>query len=172
MARGGQAGLTLVEVVLVVGIMALLSVTVLMTLTPPATEAEKAARAFAARVPALSDRAVTTGRTLGFSAEAGETTHAHGQDGWEATETADWPETISVQLTPGDEILPADPPVEGTLLIYRPPGEEAPPPPPAPPVLFSPTGDATPFTLDFEEDGETWRVTVDALGETEVSRAE
>ena len=66
-----QRGLTLVELLVVLVIMALLGAVILGTLPAPVTDTERAARRFAARLPALTDEAVTRGRTLGLEAGAG-----------------------------------------------------------------------------------------------------
>ena len=167
-----QRGLTLVELLVVIAIMALLGAVVVATLPSRTSEAERAARAFASRLPALGDDAVTRGRPLGLDVQDGVVTLSHGPEGWTPLTTEALPEGVRVTIDPADELLPPDPPPRGTLIVYRPPGarEEA-PPPPAPPVAFWPTGETTPFTAVFDG-AERWEVLVDAGGRSEVSRAD
>lgn len=168
---GPQAGLTLIEVLVVIGLMGLMTAIVVLTVPPRAGEAELAARAFSREVASLADQAVVRGRTVGLGeAEGGLSAYAYA-DGWAPSRALAGGEGLRTALTPADEVLPPDPVPTGTLLVYRPPGEEAAPEVPPPPVLFAPTGEVTPFAARFEGDRETWVVTVGAFGEAEVARA-
>ena len=169
-ALARQRGLTLVELLVVIAIMALLGAVVVATLPSRTSEAERAARAFASRLPALGDDAVTQGRPLGLDIKDGVVTLAHGPEGWAPLTTEALPEGVRATIDPADELLPPDPPPRGTLIVYRPPGErEETPPPPPPPVAFWPTGESTAFTARFEGE-ERWMVLVDADGRAEVRR--
>ena len=166
--RARQRGLTLIEALVVIAIMALLTAVVVATAPPGTTDAEAAARAFRQDVIALSDEAVVTGRALGLAGDALSVLVF--TEAWEPARTLGVPVGVRAMLRPADEVLAPDPVPEGTLLIYRPPGEpdeeEAPPPP----VRFGPTGEVTPFAATFADDRDAWRVTVDAFGDAEVIR--
>lgn len=167
-----QRGFTLVELLVVLVVMALLGAVALTTLPPPVSDAERAARAVAARLPALRDEAIVSARPIGIEAGPGLTVLTYEAQGWEPREGVDLPAELRLDLAPADEILPPDPPPDGTLLVYRPPGErDRAPPLPPPPVTFSPTGEVTPFVLEVSG-RERWRVDVDASGGAEVSRAD
>ena len=169
--RGTQSGLTLVEVLAVIALGAVMTAVALMTVPRGGSIAEAAARDFAREVAGLGDMAVTSGRTSGLSGEDGLTIHAY-DDGWKPARKVSVPEGVAVALTPADEILPADPPPTGTLVIYRPPGEEPEEEAPPPPVLFGPTGEVTPFAAVFTDGDAAWTVTVGPFGETTVARGE
>ena len=153
-----------------IGLAALMTAVVLLTVAPGTSDAETAARDFAGRIAGLSDRAVVTSRAVGLSADGAVTIHAFGEGGWSPAETVALPGGVRAEVTPGDELLPPDPVPKGTLVIYRPPGEEPEEEAPAPPVLFGPTGEVTPFAARFEDDEEAWTVTIGPFGETAVSR--
>ena len=173
-ARAVQGGLTLVELLVVLVVMALIGAVVIGTLPPPASEAERAARRVAADLPALGDEAVVSARPIGLDAGDGIVVLTYGTDGWTPRESREVADGLSLSVAAADEILPPDPPPTGTLLVYRPPSEretDREPPPPPPPVIFSPTGEVTPFVLTVEG-RERWQVAVDGSGRPEVSRAE
>ena len=170
--RRAQSGLTLVEVLAVIGLSALMTAVVLLTVAPGTSDAETAARGFAGRVAGLSDRAVVTGRAVGLSAGAELTIHDFGADGWSPAGTVALPEGVQADPTAEDELLPQDPVPKGTLVIYRPPGEEAQEEVPPPPVTFGATGEATPFSAVFDDGDEAWIVSVGPFGDVEVAREE
>ena len=169
--RRAQQGLTLVELLVVLVVMALIGAVAVATLPPPVTEAERAARRLAARVPGLVDEAIISARPLGLDADTdGLKVFTYEAEGWTPRAAEAMPHDLRLDLTPAEEVLPPDPPPTGTLLVYRPPGaREAEPAPPPPPVTVSPTGEVTPFVLEVEG-RERWLVRVDASGEAEVTR--
>ena len=164
-----ERGLTLVEVLVVVGVMALMTAVVVTTVPPATSEAEAAARDLSREVTALADEAVTRGRTLGLSAEDGLEVLTY-TDEWRTDRTLPLTRDLRVAVEAADELLPPDEMPTGTLVIYRPPGDEAEEAPPPPPVLFGPTGEVTPFVLRVEDRREAWTVTVGPFAEAEVAR--
>jgi type II secretion system protein H len=165
-----QAGLTLVELLIVMVIMAVVGAVVLLTAPSKPGDAERTARAMAALIPQLADEAVTRSRPIGLAAGTELTIHEAEGGRWRETRSIGTPPTVRLVLTPADEVLPAEPPSGKTLLVYRPPGVEVEPPPPPPPVTFSPAGGVTPFDLLVEDADGAYRITVGPVGEVEVAR--
>lgn len=169
-----QHGLTLVEMLVVLGVIALVGGVVITTLPKGTPDAERAARGFAREVVALSDLAITSGAPSGLSASEDGTLRLHAYaNGWTERGPLPLPGGIRTDLVPAGDILAPDPEPTGTLIVYRPPGQDAEPPAPAPPVTFSATGEVTPFTARFQGEGqEAWLVTVGPFAETAVTRAQ
>ncbi|MBB4657621.1 type II secretion system protein H [Parvularcula dongshanensis] len=164
--------MTLVEILVVIVIMGIVGAVVVLSVPPRQSSAERAARSFARAVPAYADLAIAGARPIGMTGGEGVTILTRRSNEWQPSRSEPLPPDVRLSLTPGGEILPPDPPSERTLIVYTPPGQEKAPPPPPPPVLFSPTGEVTPFEARFDGFGAAWTVTVDAFGETEVARAE
>ncbi|WP_162178285.1 type II secretion system minor pseudopilin GspH [Parvularcula oceani] len=172
-SRTLQRGVTLVELLVVIMIMGVVGAVVLFSVPARISEAERAARELAGQVPALSDAAVTSGRTVGLDLREGRLMLlGYENDRWRETGGVPIGPDLRLDLSPADEVLPPDPPSEGQLIFYRPPGEEEEELPPPPPVLFSPTGEATPFSVRIEDEEAAWVVRVDAMAEAGVARAE
>ena len=154
--------------------MALIGAVVIGTLPAAVSDAERAARRIAAELPGLGDEAVVAARPIGLDAGEGLVVLTYEAEGWTPRETRAVADGLALTVAAADEILPPDPPPTGTLLVYRPPeerGQDREPPPPPPPVVFSPTGEVTPFVLTVEG-AERWQVAVDGSGDAEVTRAE
>lgn len=168
-------GFTLVELLVVLIVLALLSGIVLMALPRQTSETEKLAYRLAVLTGVLSDEAVLEGRSLGLDVEEGRLAlYRYGETGWQRRVTPremGGLDEVFLTLTAGDAFEFEEEKEEGQLLFLTRDGREQEKTPPAPAVIFSPTGESTPFSLLVTGRDEAFLIKATGLNAAEVTHA-
>lgn len=176
-SRHTQTGLSLIELLVVLIILALVSGVAMMSLPDQRTEAQDVAKRFAAHVAMLTDQAIVEGRPYGIVVTPG---------GWQARafDGGQWVyrplpnsmqvlEDVTLTFTERDSFELPEPEEQGVVQLRTPGGSGEVAPPPTPPsITFDPVGERTPFDLEVVGRDEVWIVSADVLGEIEVRRAD
>jgi general secretion pathway protein H len=162
-----QRGVTLVELLVVLMIIAMIASVVILSAPPARGDARLEGDRFAARVDYAASKAVTAGVLIGLEAsDGGYRFYEYARGVWSpAADAKLGAETFSADLAvemavsePAKRNEPADP---------RPRDDDD----PAPNVFFAPTGETTPFAAMFRSRSDTIAVALDAAGKVQVSEA-
>lgn len=149
--RHGERGMTLIEVLTVVFIIALTSSLVVLTLPERTSEAERFAERFAQDVSRAHDRAILSGRVVGI----GFTRDRYQLEEWRSGE---W-QTVSGN----SQSLP-----DRIDLVFLNASEADDEEETAPSILFDPTGVNTPIEILLRSRGERLSLVVKADGEVQI----
>lgn len=165
--RARQRGVTLVELLVVLAIIAMIASVVVLNAPPPVSDVERASEKLAARIDFAATEAITAGVTIGLeTSEAGYR--------FLKFDRGEWREMTGPRFRP--HAFPADFAVEFDVKEAakknepeekRTEKDEEKRPDPA--IRFSPTGETTPFAATFKERRGTAIVSLNAVGEVTVS---
>ena len=170
-----QTGLTLIEIMVVLVLMALVTSLAVVSLNPGRSDAEKTARSLASTLEGLSFAAIAQARSTGLTLDNDIWQGYAFRDGaWnpigsaQATGRADTDVQIAMRIADEFE-FPDEDNNNVRLLLRGGPTEEE--PAPQPPLQFSPVGDVSPATFSVVGPEQSWTVILAANGDVEVRRA-
>ena len=153
MTQSTNRGFTLVELLVAVAVMGLLSATVMLTLPIGGDRARVEAQRFLARVTTAAQDSIMTGAPRGLAMDSEGYKFFWYHDGqWQP---ADGRAELAAVVWDDDVIVAS----RSSSSV----GEEA--VPALPPIVFSPTGLATPFTVDISGSGRRYTVTGSLTGD-------
>ncbi len=164
--KARQRGVSLVEILIVLMIAAMVAGVVVINLPPPRSNAQDAGERFAARVTLAGEQAVTRGEMIGLRlAEDSYSFYRYNRGEWIEMDSAvagedSFPEGLTVDLTLADAAR------KNERSQTKKETEER----PRPNILFSPTGETTPFEVSFAQRRSTMRVVQDSAGKVEVKK--
>ena len=174
--NNNQAGLTLVELLVVLAVMAVLTGVVVLSLPPAPGPSQRIAQEVAALTKRLGDRAIMEGRPMGLYVTGEGWQPALFADGaWQMlpARPLDEDDSLRLDLALEDQVvLPEEEEAAAIILARRTSSEEEAPPPPPPDIVFDPVGEVTPFRLTVTGPKANWRVITDPFGKVEVRRGE
>ncbi|MEE9328526.1 MAG: GspH/FimT family protein [Parvularculaceae bacterium] len=169
-----QKGLTLVELLVVLVILALTAGAVMMTLPPRRSEVETHTRKLAAKLATASEQAVLSGRVIGVDFE---------EDSYEFRLYRDeiWQDFSAGDSLAGesfDEIsitikldqIPVNQGVIGRDLSLDLDDAEDEATPKPPQIMFLATGDTAAVEISLRDHGQVWLISLSHLGKVEVTR--
>jgi type II secretion system protein H len=175
-SKGRQAGVTLIELMVVLVVLSVLTAVTTMALPPRVTDAERAAGDLAATIAGLSDQAIVESRPLGLDMSVtGWRVVSFREGRWEPTGTAaPTGAQLGYSVEAADDFALPEEAEEGEILIRRrgATAETETVPAPAPAIVFDPVGEATAATITITGEGARYAVTIGPFGEVEVARAE
>ena len=165
-----QRGVTLVELLVVLTMIALLASIVVLSTPPAQSDAMKSAEQFAARIDFASQEAITSGRVIGVIAQPdGYQFYSYDRGVW--TELAEkilgaeaFSSTIAVDLELAESARKNEP--QDMLRESKRDNEI----PPRPKIIFAPTGETTPFSVVFADRRNQYRVTLSDSGAVQLSK--
>lgn len=152
-----DAGVTLVEALATLMIIALVAGMVMLMAPPQERETREAAEQLARRLSLASEESIITNKPVGFMV----TPRGYGfarldETGWHPIETGSplmfraWPQGVNYSVTHERAVMDEEEPV----------------------VRFDALGGATPATITLRRGGVRWSVAVDGQGESHVARVE
>ncbi|ADM09775.1 general secretion pathway protein H [Parvularcula bermudensis HTCC2503] len=153
--KAAARGVTLVELLVVMAILALMTGVTLTTMRPGRETLEEDAQRLAVSIKTLSDLAVTTGRAFGLDIEEGAVMrYSYGSEGWSRAGTETAPSDVTLTLLTAESFdygrRAEDDTADRFFLQDR--ADEADTSPPVPPrVILSPVGEITTFSLRLEK---------------------
>ena len=164
-----QRGVTLVELLVVLTMIALLASIVVLSTPPAQSDAMKSAEQFAARIDFASQEAITSGRVIGVIAQPdGYQFYSYDRGVW--TELAEkilgaeaFSSTIAVDLELAESAKKNEP-QDMSRETKR--DDET----PRPTIIFAPTGETTPFSVVFADRRNQYRVTLSDSGAVQLSK--
>ncbi len=160
--RRANRGLTLVELLVVLAIVALIASVIALNAPAPANDARTEADRFAARLKAASQQAIMTGTVIGLDLnQADYRFYTYHRGDWSLADAAElhadqFPDGVSVSI----DIAGAPKTEERQEKV----ADEA------PDIFFSPTGETTPMKVELRSKRRLWIVEMDAGGAIQVIR--
>ncbi|WP_425408603.1 type II secretion system minor pseudopilin GspH [Hyphococcus sp.] len=163
--RRRQQGVTLVELLVVLAIIAMIASVVVLNAPPARSDIDRASEVLAARTAFAADEAITAGITVGLSVTESGFRFLQYDDG-------EWSETSKPQLRPYTfsanyaVSFDAQETAAQNERSESPRDEER---RPEPEIRFTPTGETTPFTMTFRSRRGTAAVSLNDAGEVKLS---
>lgn len=164
--RTRQRGFSLVEILIVLMIAAMVAGIVVINMPPSRSEALDESERFAARISLAAEQAVTRGELIGLKvAEDGYRFYRYDRGEWKHWDDA----------PAGEDSFPPDIAIDLTLADAAKKNEDSAPKKeteerPRPNILFTPTGETTPFEIVFQQKRSIVRVVLDNAGKVEVKK--
>ncbi len=166
--RDHQRGISLVEILIVLTIIAMVAGIVVMNMPPGRSDLSDVGDRFAARLDFAAQGAITNGALTGMTfSEDGYAFYLYNRGVWSPLEeknisgegfAPDY--TVTIELSEAAKKNErADPPKDAEKIIR-------------PEIMFYPTGETTAFSVSFQDRRERVRVTLDNAGHVEVTRDE
>ncbi len=160
-----ERGVTLVELLVVLAIIAMIASVVVLSAPPPVSNAQRESEKLAARIDYATGEAVTSGESLGLEiSDGGYRFLKYSRGEWKALSSAQFveqrfPDDLTVEVKLEDQAKRNEPRERKT-------GDEE---KPQPEIRFAPTGETTPFSVIFRSQRQNAGVSLDGAGSVSVS---
>ncbi|MEZ5893089.1 MAG: type II secretion system minor pseudopilin GspH [Parvularculaceae bacterium] len=166
--RAAQRGVSLVEILIVLAIIAMVAGLAVASAPPGRSDARKAADKFAAVVDRAAQSVVTSGSVIGLDAQpSGYSFYLYERGAWKLAETTfpkgAFPSDVTVAIETQEPEKRNEPERKKRDDDKKTPN---------PAIRFAPTGETSPFTAYFQVRAERFAVTLDSAGNVMVSDAQ
>ena len=159
-----QRGISLVEILVVLSIVAMVAGVVVINAPPPRSDLRDTADQFAARLEAAAQFAITSGAVIGIVVDAEEYTfYRYNRGDWNRIDeksfshekfAADY--AVNIELKEAAKKNERDDAQQSSETVIR------------PQILFAPTGETSAFSVGFQSRRESIRLTMDEAGGVKV----